>query len=201
MGAPPAARPRPFVCGTRTFVALAALALVACATPLSPSQRQQLETKIFRASYEETFAATRDAFFNSGYMIRESDFDGGVLSASQEVLAKDPKKVLAAAILVPPAADFYMGRYLWGIVDLLLWPWSIAWAAPSNDLMAANDWKEVHGTVSLERLKPDITRVRIALSGMTLDTEKYPAIVHRLQDEIERQLFMKESATIGGEPF
>ncbi len=66
--------------------------------------------------------------------------------------------------------------------------------------MAANDWKEVRGTVSFERLKPDITRVRIALSGMKRDTEKYPAVIRALQEEIERQLFMKESATIAGEP-
>lgn len=183
-----------------TALAALALASLSCATPLSPNQRQQLETKVYPASYERSFAATRDAFFNKGYAIEESDFEGGVLSASQEILAKNPKTVLTTSILVPPAGDFYMGRYAWGIFDLVLWPWSIAWAAPSNYLIARGDWKKVRGTASFESLKEEATRVRIALTGVTRDVEKYPALIRELQEEIERQLFIKEGATIGGEP-
>ena len=195
------AHPRSFVCSATTCVVLAALVSLSCASPLSPNQRQQLETKVYAGSYERSFAATRDAFFNMGYAIEESDFDGGVLSVSQQILAKNPNTVLATSILVPPAADFYMGRYAWGIFDLLLWPWSIAWAAPSNYLMAMRDWKDVRGTVSFERLRhPVTTRVRIALSGITPDAKNYPALIRDLHEEIERQLFIKEGATIGDEP-
>ena len=84
-----------------------------------------------------------------------------------------------------------MQRYAWGIFDLLLWPFSIVWAAPSNYHLARTRKNEIQGTVALQELKPERTRMRITLKGMDWDTNKYPAVIRSLQEEIERQLFVK----------
>jgi hypothetical protein len=167
---------------------------------LAPTQRQQLETKVFDASLKRTFAASRDAFVNRGYLITGSDFDGGVISVSQQVQARNPTTALSLSILLTPVGDFYMNRYAWGVVDLLLWPISIAWAAPSNFMIARSRMNDITGTLSFEPLKPERTRLRITLTGMKWDAEKYPVVVRDLQEEINRQLFIKEGDTLGGEP-
>jgi hypothetical protein len=56
---------------------------------------------------------------------------------------------------------------------------------------------DVNGTFSFERLKPDRTRLRITLTGIDWDAEKYPTMIRRLQEEIERQLFIKAGDTLG----
>ena len=179
---------------------VAPLLLAACVTPLTSSQRQQLETKTYEAGYEATFFACRDAFVNFGYGIEESDFDGGILVLSSEVLRHNPNTALGLSIAAPPAGDFYMQRYAWGIFDLLLWPWSIAWAAPSNYHLAKTRKNEIEGTVALQELKPDRARVRISLKGIDWDTTKYPELIRSLQEEIERQLFIKAGDTLANEP-
>jgi hypothetical protein len=173
--------------------------LAACATHLSPTQRQQLETKVYAASYERTFAATRDAFVNQGFVLEESDFDGGILGVSTEIQPKNPNTALGLSLL-SPFGDAYMGRWGWAVVDLLLWPISIAWAMPSNYVIARSRWKEVDGNAAFEKLGPERTRLRVSLRGIPHDAEKYPVRIKRLQEEIERQLFIKEGDTLGGEP-
>ncbi len=179
---------------------VAPLLLAACATPLSSSQRQQLETKTYEAGYEDTFFACRDAFVNFGYGIEESDFDGGILVFSSEVLRHNPNTALGLSIAVTPVGDFYMQRYAWGIFDLLLWPFSIAWAAPSNYYLAKTRKNELKATVALQELKPDRTRVRITLKSVNWDTTKYPKLIRSLQEEIERQLFITAGNTLDAEP-
>ena len=177
----------------------ASLLLAACATPLSSSQRQQLETKPYEAGYEATFFACRDAFVNFGYGAEESDFDGGILVLSSEVLRHNPHTALGLSIAAP-LGDFYMHRYAWGIFDLLLWPFSIAWAAPSNYYLARTRKNEVEATVALQELKPNRTRVRITLKSVNWDTTKYPKLIRDLQEEIERQLFITAGNTFDAEP-
>ena len=184
----------------RVLLALIVLLSSACATILSPNQRQQLETRVYEASFERTFAASRDAFINRGYLIEESDFNGGVISVSNQVLAHNATTALTWSILAPPVGDFYMKRYAWGVFDLLLWPLSIAWAAPSNYFIAKSRHKDIDGTLSFERLSPERTRLRISLVGVNHDEKTYPVLVHGLQEEIERQLFIKEGDTLDGEP-
>lgn len=165
---------------------------------LSSTQRQQLETRVYPASYERTFAAARDTLINHGYAIGVSDFDGGVLSGKLRVLGSNPDTALALSILAP-IGDFYMGRYAWALVDLFLWPFSIAWAAPSNYMIAKRDWQEVTGTLSFEGVAAEKTRVRITLAGVDWDEKKYPVTIRRLQEEMNRQLFIKEGDTLDGE--
>ncbi len=174
-----------------------ALLLTSCASMLSSNQRQQLETKVYAAPYERTFAASRDALVNAGYLIAESDFDGGVISVSNQLRTHNPKTALIWSIFLPPVGDFYLERYAWGVVDLLLWPFSIAWAAPSNYMLAKKRMKEINGTFSFERLKPERTRLRITLTGVDWDVDKYPPLIRGLQEEVERQLFIKAGDTLG----
>ena len=174
-----------------------ALLLTSCAGMLSSNQRQQLETKVYAAPYERTFAASRDALVNAGYLIAESDFDGGVLSVSSQLRTHDPNTALMWSVLVTPVGDFYMQRYAWGLLDLVLWPFSIAWAAPSNYMLARKWTKEVNGTFSFESLKPERTRLRITLTGIDWDADKYPKLIRGLQEEVERQLFIKAGDTLG----
>jgi hypothetical protein len=193
--APEGSRWRPCV----ALLVLGSLLFASCATMLSSSQRQQLETKVYEAPFERTFAASRDAFVNRGYVILDSDFDGGLLSVSQQVLIHNPRTALTLSILLPPVGDFYMQRYGWSIFDLLLWPFSIVWAAPSNYLLARRRMKEVTGNLSFERLGEDRTRLRISLVGVVWDATDYPVLIRGLQEEVNRQLFIKEGDTLGGE--
>ena len=179
---------------------LAPLLLAACITPLSSSQRQQLETKSYEADYDAVFFACRDAFVNYGYGIEGSDFDGGILVLSSEELRHNPNTALGLSIAVTPIGDFYMQRYAWGVFDLLLWPFSIAWAAPSNYHLARTRKNEVEATVALQKLMPNRTRVRITLKGKDWDTTKYPKVIRSLQEEIERQLFLTAGDTLDAEP-
>lgn len=181
-------------------VCVSILALAGCLTPLSPSQRQDLETRTYQAPYEATFASCRDAFVNFGYVIESSDFGGGVLAVSNQKRRHNPNTALALSIVVPPAGDFYMQRFGWAILDLLLWPFSIVWAAPSNYQLARTRMVETRGTVSVEGLKSAGTRVRITVNGIDWDTKKYPVLIRSLHEEIERQLFIKAGDTLGGEP-
>ncbi len=178
---------------------LLAVLAVGCATRLSPTQRQQLETRVYAASYERTFAATRDAFVNSGYLITESDFDGGILGVSSEVQPKNPNTALGLSVL-SPFGDIYMGRWGWAIFDLLLWPFSVVWAMPSNYTIAKGRWDEVEGNIAFEKLGPERTRARISIRGLGYNADTEPVVIKRLQEELERQLFIQEGDTLGGEP-
>ncbi len=161
-----------------------------CATQLSPMQRQELETRIYEGDFENTFTASRDAFVNYRYAVETSDFNGGILVVSTEKRSRNPNTALGLSILAP-IGDFYMGRYAWGIFDLLLWPLSIAWAAPSNYFIARNRYDEIQGTAAMQALSPEETRVRLTLSGVSKSAATYPLMIRPLQDEIERQLFLR----------
>lgn len=182
-----------------TCSALLILLLTACVTTLSPTQRQQLETHVYVASYERTFAATRDAFVNAGYLIVDSDFNGGVIAVSTSVRRKQPNTALGLSV-VAPFGDVYMERYGWAVFDTFLFFVSWIWAMPSNYMIARNSWDEVGGNVSFEQLGPERTRLRISFRDMSHDAKTYPVLIRRLQQEIDRQLFMKEGDTLGGEP-
>ena len=144
----------------RVLAALTPLLLSGCVTMLSPSQRQQLETKLYAASYERAFAASRDALINLNFAIDQSDYAGGVITVSREILAKNPAKAAGLSLLCP-LGDFYMGRFAWGLFDTLTWPYCILWSAPANYMLASEQTKRMRGTLSLERLGPDRTRLRV----------------------------------------
>jgi hypothetical protein len=155
---------------------------------------------VYTATYDRTFAATRDAFVNRDYVITASDFDGGVLIVGTEEPSHSPTTALVWSILLPPVGDGYLGRWGWAVVDLLLWPISIVWAAPSNYMIARGRRYEIEGNVSLEEVGSERTRSRISLVGIDHDVESYPVRIRDLQEEIERQLFLKAGDTLGGEP-
>jgi hypothetical protein len=180
------------------LLSLTLLLLTSCATMLSPTQRQQLETRVYAAPFERAFAAARDTLINHGYAIGVSDFDGGVLSATLHVPTANPNTALALSILAP-FGDFYMERYAWALVDLLLWPISVAWAAPSNYMIAKRSFREVTATLSFEAVAEERTRVRITLTGVDWDAEKYPVTIRQMQEEMHRQLFIKEGDKLDDE--
>ncbi len=180
----------------RVLAALTPLLLSGCVTLLSPSQRQQLETKLYPASYERVFAASRDALINLNFAIDQSDYAGGVITVSREILAKNPAKAAGLSLLCP-VGDFYMGRYAWGLFDTLTWPYCILWSAPANYMLAREQTKPMRGTLSLERLGPERTRLRVTFAGMPQDVRRYPLAIRGLHEEIDRQLFMHEGDAVG----
>ncbi len=175
----------------RVLAALTPLLLSGCVTMLSPSQRQQLETKLYPASYERVFAASRDALINLNFAVDQSDYDGGLIMVSREILAKSPAKAAGFSLLCP-VGDFYMGRFAWGLFDTLTWPYCIVWSVPANYLLASEKTKPMRGTLSLEKLGPDRTRLRVTFAGMPHDVRGYPLAIRGLHEEIDRQLFMRE---------
>ena len=154
-------------------------------------QRQRLETRLYDASYESVFPAARDAVVNHGWAITSADRDSGLLTVSGQIRVHDPRTALTLSILLPPAGDLYMDRYGWAIFDTLLWPYSILWCAPTN-LRLARTRTETTGSVAFDVLGPDLTRTRISFVGMAWDSETYPVRIRRLQEEIDRQLFLRE---------
>lgn len=169
-------------------------------TALAPIERQRLETRTYPKSYGDTYAACRDAFVNFGYMIEASDYDGGVLVVSSELRLRDPGRALGLSLVLPPAGDIYTRRYNWVLLDLITWPFSILWSAPSNFRHARDEIAEIEGNVVLQDLGQDRTRVRITLAGLERDAGRYPLMVRALQEEVERQLFLHEGDTLGGQP-
>jgi hypothetical protein len=167
---------------------------------LSPVQRQQLETRVYPATYERTFAAARDTLINHGYAIGVSDFDGGVLSAQLQVLVYNPNVALGLSI-IPPIGDIYVGRYGWAIVDiplmLILVPFF--YAPPINYMKAKRTYRDVRATLSFEAVGEEKTRVRITLTGVDWDAEKYPVTIRMMQEEMHRQLFIKEGDKLDDE--
>jgi hypothetical protein len=182
------------------LLSLTLLLLTSCTTMLSPMQRQQLETRVYPAGYQPTFAAARDTLINFGYAIGVSDFNGGVLSASLQVLEYNPNLALGLSI-IPPIGDIYVGRYGWAIVDiplmLILLPFF--YAPPINYATAKRSWKDVKATLSFEAVAEERTRVRITLTGVDWDADKYPVTVRQMQEEMHRQLFIKEGDKLDNE--
>jgi hypothetical protein len=177
-------------------VSLGALGSASCTAMLTPNQRQELETRTYQASVRDTFAATRDTVLNRGYQVKQSDFEGGVLTFERSQLRFSPKTALGLSILCPTAGDFYVERYGWGVFDAFLWPFSIVWAAPSNYLIAGSTYAALQGTVSFDALAPERTRIRVTLSGVPWDVETYPVGIRDLQEEVERQLFIREGTRL-----
>jgi hypothetical protein len=185
----------------RAGAALLSLTLLtSCVTMLSPVQRQQLETRVYPASYERTFAAARDTLINHGYAIGVSDYDGGVLSAALQILEYNPNLALGLSI-IPPIGDIYVGRYGWAIVDLplmlILLPFF--YAPPINYMKAKRTWRDIKATLSFEEVGEEKTRVRITLTGVDWDAEKYPVTIRQMQEEMHRQLFIKEGDKLDDE--
>ena len=174
--------------------ALAGTALFAgCATPpLSPMQLRELETHVYDAPLKEVFAASREVLATHGVWIAESDFEGGLLTVSQTVPTHNPQTALTLSLVLPPAGDVYMDRYGWALLDLLALPYSILWAAPWNYQLARKQTRETRGPVFFEALGPERTRVRIHLMGGSKHSEDYSVQVRRLQEAIDRELFLKE---------
>ncbi len=180
-------------------VALVAVGLVACAgcaTPLSPMQRQELETRTYEAPLREVYSAARHVVADRGFWISESDFEGGLLTVSQTRATYSAKTALTLSILLPTAGDVYMNRYGWAFLDLLTWPYSIAWAAPSNYRLARQRTLEWNGSVLFEVLDADRTRVRFAFSASSA-SGNYPAEIRQLQEAIVRQLFLRHGDALG----
>ena len=58
-------------------------------------------------------------------------YDAGLPEGCDKVIIKDAK--LAATLsLLPGGGSFYTGSYGLGIVDLLLWPFSVIWEIPTS---------------------------------------------------------------------
>ena len=58
---------------------------------------------------------------------------------------------------------------------------------------------ELFRALSFEQVGDEKTRVRVTLTGVDWDAEKYPVTIRTLQEEMHRQLFLKEGDKLGGE--
>ncbi len=170
--------------------------LAGCATTLSPMQRREIETRVYEVPLKEVFAASREVLATHGFWITESDFEGGLLTVSQTVPTHNAQTALTLSLVLPPAGDVYMNRYGWALLDLLTWPYSILWAAPSNYRLAGSRTRDARGMVFFEALGSERTRVRIQLQGVSRSSEDYPVQIRNLQEAIDRELFLKEGEAL-----
>jgi hypothetical protein len=129
--------------------ALAAALLAGCGSQrLPPLARQQLEETVVQADYATTFEAARTVLLNYGYGLDTSDYSSGTMLFSREYRPLDPRRAGAYAVF-PGGGAFYTGAYGLGVMNAILWPWSIAWDAPS--------------AIGRARAKREVERVTVTL--------------------------------------
>ena len=161
-----------------------------CATSrTSPLQRQAIETHYVDGDYPTIFRATRTAFQNEGFMIEQSEFESGFLSLSGEVKDKSTGLALGLGVL-PGGGSFYTGNPLLGVVDLVLWPFSILWDGPVAAFHAHRSRKEVRVTVTFVDLG-ERSEIRTGFRREQLDGD-YAIELRRLYAEIQRQVMLRE---------
>jgi hypothetical protein len=66
-------------------------------------------------------------------------------------------------------------------------------------MIAKRSFREVTATLSFEAVAEERTRVRITLTGVDWDAEKYPVTIRQMQEEMHRQLFIKEGDKLDDE--
>jgi hypothetical protein len=167
------------------------LLLAACASssPSSPLQRQAIETTYIDGEYKDIFRATRTAFQNDGYIVEQSEFESGFLQFSREV--PDQNAGLAFGLgFLPGGGSFYTGSYVLGVVDLLLWPFSVIWDAPIAAAKASKSRKTVRASVTMVDLDQR-TEIRTGFAGENVD-EDYAIGLKRLYAEVQRQVMLRE---------
>jgi hypothetical protein len=82
-------------------IALFSLALtlftgcLATAPKLTPQQRRALQVRTFEASYDNVFKGARTVLQDEGYIIKNQDFDGGMILAQKETTASSGSVFLA----------------------------------------------------------------------------------------------------------
>ncbi len=169
------------------------LVLASCAAPiLTPDQRQQVETQVHEASYDETFRAARDTMVNQRFVITESDYGSGVMTVNRAEGIYNPQLALGLSF-VAPAGDIYVGRYHVALLDTICLPIAWLWAMPVNYRAAKNQVEKITGNISLERLGDENTRVRVTFHGIPWNTEEYPPRIKFMHERIGRQIFIKKA--------
>ncbi|MFN7950126.1 MAG: hypothetical protein U0610_00220 [bacterium] len=202
------ARPSPFAPRFRAgrvraaalvVVASAAVCLAGCAKQMTPMQRQALETTYIDAPLPDVFRATRTAFQNEGYTVEQSELASGFLQFSRGVRTKSTGTAFALGFL-PGGGSFYVGNYGLGVLDLLLWPFSVLWD-PAVSAAAASDAKrDVKVSVTMVELGAR-TELRAGFADADFDDE-YGIFLKRVYAEVQRQVMLREhrDATMGAPP-
>jgi caspase domain-containing protein len=136
---------------------LVALALLTgCpAQTLPPLARQQLEETVVQADYASAYEGARTVLLNYAYGLDTSDYSSGTMLFSREYRPKDPTKAGLYAVF-PGGGAFYTGAYGLGVVNAVLWPWSIAWDAPSAIGRAKAKRETDHVTVTLRTVRDGV---------------------------------------------
>jgi len=80
---------------------LTVIFLTSCTTgpQLSPMQKRQLTTKMFRCNYENAYRATLTVLQDHGYVVKNTDMDSGLIVANVDRATSDGSQVVQALLL------------------------------------------------------------------------------------------------------
>lgn len=81
-------------------ISIAVILLTSCRTEpqLSPMQKRQLTTKMFRCNYENAYRATLTVLQDQGYVVKNTDMDSGLIVANVDRATSDGSKVAQALL-------------------------------------------------------------------------------------------------------
>jgi len=168
-----------------------------CAMQPTPLQRQALETTYIEAPLIDVFRATRTTFQNEGYTVEQSELASGFLQFSRDVRTKSTGTAFALGFL-PGGGSFYVGSYGLGVLDLLLWPFSVLWDPAVSAAAASEMTRPVKVSVTMVDLGQR-TEIRAGFAGADLG-EEYGIFLKRVYAEIQRQVMLREDRDTGFAP-
>ncbi len=175
---------------------IATLWLTGCAKQMTPLERQALETTYVEAPLVDVFRATRTAFQNEGYTVEQSELASGFLQFSRDVRTKSTGTAFALGFL-PGGGSFYVGNYGLGVLDLLLWPFSVFWDPAVSAASASDAKRAVKVSATMVEVGPR-TELRIGFADVD-PGDDYGIFLKRVYAEVQRQVMLREhrDATMG----
>jgi hypothetical protein len=173
--------------------------LCSCAThQLTGLQRQSLETVYIDGEYKTIFRSVRTVFQNEGYSVEQSDLESGFIQFIGHIPEKNPKTAAALGIL-PGGGSFYVRSYGIGLVDLLLWPFSIIWDPLIAASKARHMKKEVKASVTLTEMGQQ-TEIRTGFYGIdSSKVSEYGIMLKRVYADVRKQTMMREGKSVNYE--
>jgi len=152
-------------------------------------ERQALETEYFDGEFKSVFIAIRSTFQNEGFIVEQSDLPTGLLVLSKDYRYKNAKTASVLAVL-PGGGAIYVGSYGLAVLDILLWPYSVAWEIPIVATKARGMTKENTVSATLVDLG-DKVEVRTTLAGKKVDAQ-YVVSLKRLYADARKQMMIRD---------
>jgi len=178
------------VYGTLTLLLVILSPSLALSAEKRGLERQSLETQYFEGDLKQVFIAIRTTFQNEGFLVEQSDLPTGLLVLSKEFRNKSAKKASVLAIL-PGGGAIYVGSYGLAVLDILLWPYSVAWEIPIVATKARGMSKVNTVNATLIDLGDSKIEVRTILAGKKVNAE-YVTTLNRIYADARKQMMIRD---------